>query len=188
MVILSLKGILRKMLHQNKIDQIMKFRFYTLKILVLLIMLTILYSCFSVAKMSSFPKASSEINFNKYSTEYQEKKDPFWTSKTSNEYYLERNKVMTEKELTDIIQYALRENGYKIYSINLDNDNVFGERGMQANEWNSITGIYYKIDLNKQKVQIYITTKITQDITGGWRENRAKKVGQTIENMIDSKK
>lgn len=59
---------------------------------------------------------------------------------------------------------------------------------MHANEWNSITGVYYKVDLNKQKLQVYINTKITQDITGGWSENRAKKVGLIIETMIDSKK
>jgi hypothetical protein len=165
----------------------MKLRFKTLKIFILLITLaTTLYSCLSVAKISNFPKTSTEISFDRYSTEFQEKKDPFWTSNTSNEYYFERNKIILEKDLTDIIQYALQEKGYSIYSINLDNDNVFGKRGMYANEWSSITGVYYKIDLNKQKLQIYINTKITQDITGGWSENRAKKVGLIIETMIDS--
>jgi hypothetical protein len=167
----------------------MKFGFNTFKTFIPFIMLTTtLYGCLSVAKISSFPKASAEINFDRYSTEYQEKKDPFWTSKTSNEYYFERNKIVSEKELTDIIQNALREKGYSIYSVSLDNDNVFGKRGMYANEWNSISGVYYKIDLNKQRLQIYINTKITQDITGGWSENRAKKVGLIIETMIDSKK
>ncbi len=166
----------------------MKLRLNTLKIFVPLIMLSTLYSCLSVAKISNFPKASTEINFDRYSVEYQEKKDPFWTSNTSNEYYFERNKIISEKDLSDIIQYALKEKGYSIYSIGLDNDNVFGKRGMYANEWNSITGVYYKIDLNIQKIQVYINTKITQDITGGWSENRAKKVGLIIETMIDSKK
>lgn len=167
----------------------MKFRFNNLKIFIPLIMLTTaLYSCLSVAKISSFPKASAELNFDQYSAEYRDKKDPFWTSNTSNEYYFERNKIISEKDLTDLIQYALKEKGYSIYSISLDNDNVFGKRGMYANEWNSITGVYYKIDLDNQKLQIYINTKITQDFTGGWSENRAKKVGLIIETMLDSKK
>lgn len=167
----------------------MKFRFNNLRIFNPLIMLTItLCSCLSVAKISNFPKASTEINFDRYSTEYRDKKDPFWTSNTSNEYYFERNKVLSEKDLTDIIQFALEEKGYSIYSMSIDNDNVFGKRGMYANEWNSITGVYYKIDIDKQKIQIYINTQITQDFTGGWSENRAKKVGLIIEAMIDSKK
>jgi len=165
-----------------------KFRFCTSMFFVLFIMLTTLYSCLSVAKISDFPKASTEINFEKYSIEYQDKKDPFWTSNTSNVYYFERKKVMAKKDLTDIIQYALKKKGYRIYPMSIDDGNVFGKRGLYANEWKSITGVYYKIDLSNEKVQIYINTKITQDFTGGWRENRAKKVGVIIENMMDSKK
>lgn len=153
----------------------------------LTILMTMLFGCLSIAKISEFPKFSTEINFDRYSTEYTENKDPFWTANTSNEYYFERDKTISEKELTDIIQYALKEKGYSIYSISIDNNNVLGKRGMYANEWNSITGVYYKIDLNKQKLQIYIITQITQDFTGGWSENRAKKVGLIVENMIDSK-
>ena len=109
----------------------MKFRFNNLKIFIPLIMLTTtLYSCLSVAKISNFPKASAEINFDRYSTEYRDKKDHFWTSNTSNEYYFERNIIISEKDLTDIIQDALKEKGYSIYSISLDNDNVFGKRGI----------------------------------------------------------
>jgi hypothetical protein len=150
--------------------------------------LVILNSCLSVAKISNFPKASNEINFDKYSTEYKEKKSSFLTSDTTNEYYFERNKLISEKELTDIIQFALKENGYSIYSSSFENDNIFGKRGLHANEWNSITGVYYKIELNIQKVQIYINTKITQDLTGGWGENRAKKIGLIIEAIIDKRK
>ncbi len=53
---------------------------------------------------------------------------------------------------------------------------------MRANEWNSITGVYYHIE--NAKIQVYLTTKITQDVTGGWRENRAKKIGVLIEKGV----
>ncbi|OFX50270.1 MAG: hypothetical protein A2046_12170 [Bacteroidetes bacterium GWA2_30_7] len=166
----------------------MRFRFYTIKFIVLLILLIPFYSCLSVAKIGDFPKSSTEINFDKYSTEYQDKKDPIRTSNKSNEYFFERNIIMTEEDLTEIIKDALKEKGYTIFSFSLENDNVIGKRGMQANEWNSITGVYYKNDINKQKLQIYINTKITQDFTGGWSENRAKKIGLIIDAKIDSKK
>lgn len=39
----------------------------------------------------------------------------------------------------------------------------------------------------QNKIQVYLKTKITQDITGGWRENRAMKVGQRIEQDIYNK-
>ena len=166
----------------------MKLKFCSGKILALFIFLTTLNSCLSVAKMTDFPNSSANINFDKYSTELNKKKDPFWTLNTSNEYYIERNVLMTEMDLTNLIQYALKKMGYKIYTIDINNDYVFGKRGMYANEWSSITGVYYKIDISNKKLHVYINTKITQDFTGGWRENRAQKVGQIIENMIDSKK
>lgn len=166
----------------------MNFKKSKIELLYSLTVVILLQGCLSVARISDFPKASSAIDFNRYSTEYKEKKDALWTATTSNEYYFERNMSMTENDLTNIIQYALEEKGYTIYPINPDNDNVFGKRGMYANEWNSITGVYYKMDSNKPNLKIYINTRITQDITGGWKENRAKKVGQIIENKIDSRK
>ena len=51
------------------------------------------------------------------------------------------------------------------------------------NEWSSITAVFYKIQ--KSKIQVYLKTKISQDITGGWRENRAMKVGQLIEKNLN---
>lgn len=156
------------------------------KIIALLILSTSLNGCLSVAKLSDFPKTSTAIDFNKYSVDFHEQKKAFWTTETSNEYYFERIKVMTGKNVNDIIQNALRQKGYKIIGIDLENDYVIGKRGIHANEWKSITGVYYKLDNDKQMLQIYITTKITQDFEGGWRENRAKKVGQIIEKVIDS--
>lgn len=55
---------------------------------------------------------------------------------------------------------------------------------MMTNEWSSITAVYYKIQADK--IQVYLNTKITQDITGGWRENRASKIGRLIEYELDT--
>lgn len=166
----------------------MNIKIYMERIIGLLILLTSLNSCLSVAKMSDFSKTASTIDFDKYSTEYHEKKEPFWSGQTSNEYYFEKGQTITEKKLTDIIQYALKQKGYSIKGIDNENDYVIGKRGMYANEWSSITGVYYKLDNNQERLQIYINTKITQDFTGGWGENRAKKVGQIIEKLIDTNK
>ena len=147
----------------------------------------LLNSCLSVAKISDLPSSSKGIDFDKYSAEYKEQKNPFWTAATSNEYYFERDKALTEKDLTDIIKQALSKKGYAMNKVDLENNYISGKRGMQANEWNSITGIYYQLDHNNKKLQVYIITKITQDFTGGWKENRAKKIGEIIESNLDSK-
>ena len=48
-----------------------------------------------------------------------------------------------------------------------------------------MTGVYWKEKESTKKIQLYIITKITQDITGGWTENRAQKIGKLIEIQID---
>lgn len=155
--------------------------------LAIIVLIPLLNSCLSIAKISDLPSGSKEIDFDRYSAEYKEQKDPFWTAATSNEYYFERDKVITEKDLKDIILGALSKKGYAINKVDLENNYIRGRRGMQANEWNSITGIYYQLDINNKKIRVYIITKITQDFTGGWKENRARKLGEIIESNLDSK-
>ena len=55
---------------------------------------------------------------------------------------------------------------------------------MRANEWQSYTGVYYKIDENLENTRIYIQVRITQDFTGGRDENRAEKIGLIIEKEL----
>jgi len=148
------------------------------------IVLILLTSCLSVSKMSDFPKTATAIPFERYAIEYHEKKEPFWTSKTSNEYYFEKETAMPETVLANVIQYALKEKKYTIKEVDTVKDYIIGSRGLHANEWSSITAVYYKLNNDQTKIQVYIKTKITQDITGGWSENRAKKVGEIIEREI----
>ena len=145
----------------------------------------LLQGCLSVARISDFSATSSNIDFNKYSKEKSEKNEPYWTLETSNEYYIETQNLISDDDLIELISQGLRYNGYKIFVADKHNDYVIGKRGLRANEWNTITGVYYRIDTVKNKTQIYINSRITQDITGGWKDNRAKKVGVIIENLIN---
>jgi hypothetical protein len=147
-----------------------------------LIISIILAGCLSTAKLSNFSQTSSTIDFDKLSKEFKLAKTPSWTSNTSNEYYFEKQIDIDEIKLIETIEYALRSYHYSIEVSNPENNCVIGKRGMMANEWNSITAVYYNIQPGR--VQVYLNTKITQDITGGWRENRAMKVGQIIENRL----
>ena len=97
-------------------------------------------------------------------------------------YYIEQNKSVYEKLLITLIEKALTKTGYTIKTSSIENKCVIGKRGLEMNEWGSVTGVYYIATTDK--VQIYIKTKITQDITGGFKNNIAKKVGILIENYL----
>lgn len=138
--------------------------------------------CVSMAKISDFSQTSTSIDFDKLSKEFKIAKTPFWTLNSSNEYYFEKETNIEEGKLIETIKNGLRSYNYSIPVSNLENKCIIGKRGMVANEWNSITAIYYRIQPNK--IQVYLNTKISQDITGGWKENRAMKVGKLIERNI----
>jgi len=158
---------------------------YLVKLIIMLVFLTTITSCLSVAKLSDFPKTSTAIDFDKYSREYHELKSPYWTSENASEYYFERDTIITNKELTDYIKQTLVALGYSITSNDYEDDFIRGSRNMTTREWGSITTVYYKLDYDKNKLQVYILTEITQDISGGRAENRAKTVGKVIEKLID---
>ena len=169
-------------LYENSADFLFKTGHLMKKLLSILFTSIILIGCLSTAKLSNFSQTSSTIDFDKLSKEFKLTKTPFWTSKTSNEYYFEKEIDIDETKLIAIINFSLRSYNYSIKVSDIENKCVIGKRGMVANEWSSITAVYYKIESNK--IQVYLNTKITQDITGGWRENRALKVGQLIENKL----
>ncbi len=149
-----------------------------IKYIGVLIIITSL-GCVSTAKLTDFP---ASIDFDKYSKELKRSKTPFWTLKSSSEYYFERPAQISEDELVEIIVKSLLAKGYRIQAKDKINKRIIGKRGIRPNEWNSITGVYYKI--TNSTVHVYLSTKITQDVTGGWRENRAEKIGVLIEQLL----
>lgn len=100
-----------------------------------------------------------------------------WNQKTAYEYYLEVEAI-GEDELFAALLEALIRNGYEVRYSDKKVRTVIGERGLRMNEWKSITGIYYNI--KNDAFQVFIKNAITQDVTGGWRENRAKKVATVL--------
>lgn len=151
-----------------------------IRICCLLLLITLLQGCLSVARISDFPTTSSTIDFDKYSKDISGNKESIYTFKSTDEYYLEIPKLLREEYLVRIISNSLKNNGYTIFIADIDNRYVIGKRGLRANEWNSRTGVYYKINEAEGKTQIYIKSKITQDITGGWKRNMATEIGQTL--------
>ena len=145
----------------------------TLCILFSFLICELFQSCQSTARLSDFTPSAKAINFNKIAASKLEGKG----SKTESEYYIKTNSC-TDSLLTWSIIRGLREENFTIKATEQENRAVFGERGMRANEWNAVAGVYYEKDVTG--FQIYIRCKITQDFTGGFREDRAMKIGSKI--------
>jgi hypothetical protein len=74
--------------------------------------------------------------------------------------------------------HVLEAAGFKIKRNDPSEKVIIAKRGLKLNEWNSVAGIYYK--LNTNSTDIYIKAEITQDITGGWTDHRAKTIGDLV--------
>jgi len=142
-------------------------------ILLLLISLSLLSGCAGVASMSDFSRTAETLDFDKLSKMNYESKEGIWNIQTEYEYFVEVEKI-EEDALYKAMMEALIESGYELSYVNKPNRTIIGKRGLRLNEWSSITGLYYRrLD---DVFQIFFKNAVTQDITGGWRENRAKNV------------
>jgi len=143
--------------------------------------MTIIFGCASTARLSDFQKSPKEIDFNKIANSRKTDEDKSWNSKTGFEYYILTG-TSGDSIIVQAINNAFKKNGYTIKYSDTDNGAILAERGLQANEWKSVAGVYYQ--KNGDGFEMYVRCKITQDITGGWREDRAKQIGESICNFI----
>ncbi|HKR03311.1 MAG TPA: hypothetical protein VJY62_01640 [Bacteroidia bacterium] len=141
----------------------------------------LIQSCLSTAKLSEFPKSVTGFDFDKIANSKKTDKDHGWNVKTGFEYYLKTN-VADDSVIVQAITGAMKSEGFKIEIADEDHGAILGERGMRANEWNSVAGVYYK--KANEGYEMYVNCKITQDFTGGWREDRAKKIGDKICELL----
>jgi hypothetical protein len=132
-----------------------------------------LTGCAGVARMSDFPRTAETLDFDKLAQANYESRDAIWNEQTEYEYFVEVDRT-DEDELYKSITDALVGSGYAIVYSDRQRKTIIGERGLRLNEWKSITGAYYRGQ--EPTFQVFFKNAITQDITGGWRENRARKV------------
>ena len=149
------------------------------QVTILSILSLLILGCLSTARISDFSDTAANIDFDSLSREYKQSKTSSWTLETSDEYYFEKGYSFEEIKLLEAIKFAFAKNNYSVDFSKGENKCVIGRRGLGANEWGAITAVYYKIQSNKS--QVYVKTKISQDVVGGWQENRAMKVGKMIE-------
>jgi hypothetical protein len=142
-----------------------------------LLALALVNGCVSQARLSDFKTTANGIDFDAVSQRDYDSKSAVWTEKSGYEYYIEVKKI-NETDLINGITAAVKELHYTIKTSNPDSGALVARRGIHANEWASVVGIYFR--LKGDRYQIYIQNKITQDVTGGWRENRAEKIANAI--------
>ena len=133
--------------------------------------------CISTACLSDFSKSSKSYNFVNISNSRKGFNEKSWNSRTGFEYYISTDNIDSALIVSSIVG-SLQKNGYSIKIKDTKNGTIIGKRGVRANEWNSITGVYYQ--KGEEGYQIYIKSKITQDFTGGWKEDRARQIGEII--------
>jgi hypothetical protein len=138
--------------------------------------------CVSEARLSDFQTTSKGIDFDALSQRDYDSKTAVWTEKSGYEYYLEVKKI-SETDLINGITAALKDLHYVIKTSNPAEKVIVARRGIEANEWASVVGVYFQP--KGDRYQVYIRNKITQDFTGGWRDNRAKKIAMAICGKLD---
>lgn len=143
-----------------------------------ILMLIILFqSCMTSARISDFPRSADLYDFNKIANAKETYQPGMWNSKTGYGYFLKTN-ISDDSIIINAITTALKVEHFTIKYIDKNKGSILAERGLRANEWKAVSGVYYQ--KSNEGADIYIKCKISQDVTGGWREDRAKQIGQGI--------
>jgi len=163
------------------------FQGIPIKIAFLVFLISPNLGCLGTAKISSFPTSISQTDFENYSRKSANTSSKSWTFETTDEFYFERtfpSSEYSEIRLISQIEDAFGREGYTVQMKDTHNKRIIGRRGLQADEWNSLVGIYYNFNVSENMLQVYIKTEITQDFTGGPNKQRSKRIGNILQMML----
>jgi len=79
---------------------------------------------------------------------------------------------VTDEALVEAIEQTLAANGYDVVVEDAQAGVVIGERGLRTHEWSSVIASYFR--RSDGRIELYIENRITQDVTGGPAEDRAR--------------
>ena len=150
-------------------------------LLILLMLLTLCSSCLHRVSQDLFPATSSDIDYTAVKQRHHDRNANLKRG-AQQEYYFELPKKIEETQLIDVVKQVLIENRFKDFKVDIEGNRVLGERGMTANEWNSICSVYY--EMNDENYRVYVLFKMTQDMFGGFEVNKAEKVGIQLKNRL----
>ena len=127
--------------------------------------------CASIARIEDLPKSYELINYND-------------VEKSEYGYYEHIFKLenITDGHFYSAAMKGLTTNGFSIVEINKDDRVLTAKRGLRANEWGSVVGIYSK--RTDSDLEIKVIVKITQDFTGTMPQSYAKNIANRIKNSL----
>ena len=133
----------------------------------------LLGACASVANLKDFRASSADIDFDDVSARKNSIDDASNNNESSADYLTVVESESTE-QLIALIAEALQGSGYTPVKTDRSNGVVFAERGLRANEYGSVAGVY--LEAASGAFAVYARVDTTQGVTGGWKENRAKHI------------
>ncbi len=132
--------------------------------------------CLSVARLSNLPQDSESA----YTDSTDRARQYGWF-----EHIVSVAGVSTQL-VFDSAQEAMKQEGFTITCADADKGCIQGQRGLRANEWGMVSGIYLREEDNAVKVKVIC--QITQDFTGGWRQSYAVNIANRIVGIVNTKK
>ncbi len=144
----------------------------------------LLGACASVATLKDYPASSAEIDFDDVSARINSTDDASGNSEDSADYLAVVESESAER-LIALITEALQDNEYTLVKSDRSEGVAFAERGLRANEYGSVAGVY--LEAASGAFAVYARVDITQGLTGGWNENRAEQILDRLSELAPCK-
>lgn len=91
-------------------------------------------------------------------------------------------KHVSADQLVKATEQALSSNGYILRKNDRQAGVITAERGMRANEWGSVVGVYY---MNRNDaLSVKVIVEISQDFTGTFPQKYAENIAVRIRNVL----
>lgn len=143
-------------------------------------------SCLHSVNLEMFPKTKQEVDYKAIKSRQFERNSNLRFGSTQ-EYYFKSSFQRSEVELLKIIDLVMTEERFKLKVSDINEDYLIYEKGLSAEAWNSMIGVYYDINPSSSTVEMYLVYKMTQDVTGSLAFNYAEIIGQKIQYNVHQK-
>ena len=123
--------------------------------------------CLSVARREDLPSPSESVHYGR------PEKEKFG----DYEYEFSLQNV-TDEQFFEAVRQGLSTNGFHIRRDDPAARVITAERGLRANEWHSVVGVYSR--RRNENLDVKILLKITQDSTGTLPQSYAENIADRI--------
>ncbi|MCA9604151.1 MAG: hypothetical protein H6748_18665 [Spirochaetaceae bacterium] len=134
--------------------------------------------CLGVARLSDLPASANDVDFAAHDGPQTPARRELRDGRPGQSFVVQSLAPLDGAALAEHAADTLREAGYEVVRQESEAGVVLAERGLRMNEWGSVTGVYFRPQA--QHWWILVDVRITQDVTGSWREDRARKLATTL--------